>query len=211
MYQGAFAAISGLVGVLRAVLRPREYYGRTLRRLATRASPMVRALFLGWLTVGAMLSTFFLAGLALTYRELARAGLAGLLGSLPSIAAASFKLSVLAPLAFGAFDTLILYLLLSLLEGARPPLVGLLLVRMSSILPYTLKAVITAWRGGGVTDLYAYSLHGGPLGGLGLVFTLAGAAMTAYGLSKTLGAKPRSAAGAAAGLWLIHLLAGLAA
>jgi hypothetical protein len=211
MYREAFAAISGLLGAVRALLRPREYYGRTLRRLARRASPLMRALFLAWLTLGAMLASFILSGLAFSYRALREEGLLGPAREATSILAASLKVSVAAPLAFGAFDTLILYLLVAALEGSRPPLTGLLLVRMSSVLPYTGKAIITAWRGGGLVALYAYTLQGGGLGAVGLLFTLAGAGLTAYGLSRSLGVSPRSSALSAGGLWLAHLLAGLLA
>jgi len=210
VYKGAFAAISGLLGVLRALTRPGQYYGRTLRRLVRRASPLVRALFLAWLTVGAMAATFTLSGLLLSLHALAAGGIGGLLGGLPGIVVEAFKLSIVAPLLFGFVDSAILYLILAAAERSPPSLAGLLLVRMSSILPYTIKALIASWRGGGLREVYAYTLHGGPLGALGLAFTLAGAALTAYGLAKSLDVRPPAAAAAAGTLWAVHLLAGLA-
>ncbi len=203
------AAFNGLIGLFRAVLEPRRFFGETLRRIASPETRLaVKAAFLLSATVAAALASFFFTGAALTLRLAQEEGVR-VLAALPGVAARAAVAAVLVPVLFAAVDSAIMYVTAALL-GSRPSPLAYALVRAGSMLPYTLKPPIVAFTRGPhaltPTGLYALDPHDP----IALLVSLAGTALTAYGLRRSLGLPPATAAAAALAPLAVHVAVALA-
>ncbi len=121
----------------------------------------------------------------------------------PVLAIKIIELSAAVPAAFSLMDAIAVYAALFALD--KRGLVEILLVRASSVVPYTLKApLILRDYGLGAEPIHLYAAAGSQA-----IIHAVGAALTAYGLMKTLDVRPHAALAAASVLLALHTLAGV--
>ena len=168
----------GLLAPLRTVLSPGTVF-RRIRMYTARYGVFFTALFYFAAWVGAAVTTFLFTWLLLGLRSLlVEHSIRGLLAA-PLLAA---LYSFAAPIVFAGLDTLLIALVAAFSPRDRP-LYTVFLVRASSMLPYTLRVAVLAWRGSlSLTSLVA--VEPDPVS---LAFTLAGFLLTAYGLRRSMG------------------------
>ncbi len=182
------AMLDSLLAPLRAALDPRGFFD-WLGEQARRYGPLFTAAFSLGAWLGAAAATFLLV-LAVTFaRSIVHGDIVGAILSPLDALKASFALPVLAAGVDAALIAVV-----AAVAPREAPLATVLAVRASSLLPYTLRAALLAVHG----ELSVASLVAARLSPLDLGLLAAGAAMTAYGLRRSMGMPAAWAAVAAA-------------
>ena len=201
------ASLVGLASIFMAIMSPRRFYSVVLRRLASRKTKIyVKAAFLLGASLAASLLSALLSALAATLYILEQGPQGWLAAPLeaPMVAVKIAELSLAVPVLFALLDALAIYVTLLFLD--RRGLLEVLLVRASSVIPYTLKAPLAIKQYGmDVEPFHIYAAAGHQI-----VFHVAGAALTAYGLARTLEVRAGAAVASSLAVLALHILAGLA-
>jgi len=180
--------LTGVRAPVYAVLHPRRAF-EELGELARRYGIYFTALFSLGAWIGASMITFILVLAITAARSLLELDVAGLITS-PLTAA---KIALAFPLIAALLDATLIAVVAAFSPRERP-LHAVYVVRASSLLPYSLRAAAIAVAG----DTSIRALLEAGHSTLSMVLLLAGGALTAYGLRKSMGMPlPYALAGAA--------------
>ena len=177
MLESVQALLAGLRAPLVAALHPREAF-EEIGDLARRYGIYFTAAFSLGAWIGASAITFMLVLAATAVRSIIGLDIVGLITS-PFTA---LKLAIAFPLLVALLDATLIALV-ALFAPRERPLHTVYVVRASSLLPYSLRAAVLALKG--ETSIVALITVGHSM--VSILLLAAGAAMTAYGLKRSVG------------------------